>query len=73
MEIEINKDNCSNLYFDDLGQISFTRIINGKIYNVNTTADDIFKVLHNLSKMGDDDFKLISQLQKSLNEGESID
>jgi hypothetical protein len=65
MEIKINKDNCSNLYFDDLGYISFTRVINNRIYNVSTNADDLLKVLSNLSKMSDDDFILIAQLQKS--------
>ena len=68
MEIEINKDNCSNLYFDDLGHISFTRVINNKIYNVSTKADELLKVLSNLSTMDNDDFILIAQLQKSSNE-----
>jgi hypothetical protein len=61
-EVEINKDNCMNLYFDDLGQISYTRLIDHKIYNVTTKTDDLVKVLSNLSKMSDDDFKLVAQL-----------
>lgn len=65
IEIEINKDNCNNLYFDDFGHISFTRVINNKIYNVSTKADDLLKVLSNLSNMNNDDFVLIAQLQKS--------
>jgi len=68
IEIEINKDNCANLYFDELGNISFTRVINNKIYNVSTKADDVLNILSNLSTMSNDDFIFISVLQKSSSE-----
>ena len=67
-EVEINSTNCFNMYFDDLGNISYTRKIDRKLYTYRTSeALDIGLVqeLSALTNLNDDGFKLICKLQEA--------
>lgn len=70
MEIEINKHNCYNLYFDDLGNISYTRLIENKLYNYkvsDASEGGVLESLSSLTQMDNEQFILICSLLKSIN------
>lgn len=60
--VEINRDNCTNLYFDEHGDYSYSRIIHNKLVTISGNSCDIITTLSNLCKMSDDTFMLVYKL-----------
>ena len=67
-DVEINTTNCFNLWFDDLGNISYTRRIDRKLYTFRTSdalTNGIIQELSVLSSINDEGFKLLCRLQEA--------
>lgn len=64
--IYIDKENCNSLYFNELGDLSYTRLINNKVYTFNRPTDDVIGTIYSLSKMNDDTFRLVCELGHSI-------
>jgi len=67
-EVEINTTNCFNMYFDELGNISYTRNIDNKLYTYRTSNAleiGLVQELSALTNLDNDGFKLICRLQEA--------
>lgn len=73
-EVDISRKNCFNLYFDDLGNIVYTRHINDKLHTYkcnDALKNGIIETLSTLSSMNDETFELLCSLRDGL-EGDDL-
>lgn len=66
MEVEINKQNCFNVWFDD-NYVVWTRLIDNKLYTYRNDHLELglLDTLSSLSSMDNEHFKLICELCES--------
>lgn len=66
--VDIDRNNCFNLYFDANNDISYTRMIDNKLYNItmNVSEEGLVNALCNLTEMSDEAFILTCNLHKSI-------
>jgi ribosomal protein L20 len=64
MHFSIDKSNCYSLTING-SYISYSRLINGKLYSLNTEVDDVLKSLASIACYDDEDFKLLCKLSLS--------
>lgn len=72
MRFSIDKSNCYSLTING-SYISYSRLINGKLYSLNTEVDDVLKSLASITCYDDEDFKLLCKLSLSKSKDDDED